>query len=501
MNKMKSMLLLGGLLVLASCSNDFLETEPNHRVDGDRQNELLLEDPERISAIIGGAYATFYCGDPYMSSSQDDWGMSAYKIVAEVMCDDVAFYPLAGQFSQDQQLIFREPNYRRPVSMWRQFYYIISSLNSAIGVLKTAEGTSDEVDSMLGQALAMRAYMYYWLVNMWQQPYSADPEAPAVPIYLDDVLANVLNRAPVKDVYAVIDDDFSKACTLLKGKRIGNTSINEYAAAGLYANALMFLGRYTEAAQQAAYAQNGGRLGGAADLMSGFNSLSMCEVLWGYAVTEEWNIVYGSFMSHMNPYIDGYAPPGYYTKLAGSALVDKIDARDLRKAWFGLNQAYNVDDFDFSNIEKAGLAAYVPNKFQCPGNFMADVIYLRVAECCFVEAEAWYLAGNEGNARSALEKVMGTRIAGYSAASLSGQALYDEICFQKRVELWGEGARLFDAKRRNETLDRTKSKNFAAALTSYDAMTYSARDYRMIYKIPSIELENNEYILPEDQNP
>ncbi len=498
-NKFKSLFLLGVTLLVTSCSDDFLDTEPTYRVSGEKQNEILLDSPEKISAIITGAYTTAYSGDPYMNSYQDDWGMSANKIVMDVMSDDVAFFILTGQYSNDQRLIFREPGYRRPVSMWRQFYYIISSVNSVMGTLLQGEGTSAQIDAMLGQALALRGWAYYWLINMWQHPYDANPDAPGVPIYVEDATKNILSRASVKEVYAVIDADLSKACELLKGKGLGNTAINEYAASGIYANVLMFLGRYEEAAVKAEYAAQGGTLATQAQLMAGFNSLSMPEVLWGYAVTEEWNLVYGSFMAHMNPYVDGYAPPGYYTKLAASALVDNINPNDVRKGWFGYNETYNVNEFDFGTLSK--YADYIPNKFRCPNNFMADLIYMRVAEMYFVAAEAYYLAHDETKARKALTDVMSTRIPGYDASGKSGDVLYQEICFQKRVEMWGEGCRLFDAKRRNETFDRSKSKNFPAALASANAVTYSARDYRMIYKIPTVEMENNENITDEDQNP
>ena len=265
-----------------------------------------------LASIISGAYTTIYSGDPYMSSSQDDYGMSSYKIATDVMCDDIAFFINSGGFASDQQLIFREPDYRRPVSMWRQFYHIVSSANSVIKVLKDVEGTNNDLDAMLGQAYALRGWAYYWLINMWQQPYDANPDALGVPLILEEESESISGRAPVKTVYARIDTDLSKACDLLKDKQLGNTALNEYAASGIYANVLMFLGRYDEAATRAEYATKGGRLAGADELLAGMNSVSMSEVIWGYAVTEEWNLVYGSFMSHMNPYVDGYAPPGYF---------------------------------------------------------------------------------------------------------------------------------------------------------------------------------------------
>lgn len=499
-NHIKYLLVLGTGALIASCSSDFLETEPTSVVSGDRQNEILLEKPEMLASIISGAYTTIYSGDPY-TASHDDYGMSSYKIATDVMCDDIAFFVNTGYFASDQQLIFREPGYRRPVSMWRQFYHIVSSANSVIKVLKDVEGTNNDLDAMLGQAYALRGWAYYWLINMWQQPYDANPDALGVPLILEEESESISGRAPVKTVYARIDTDLSKACDLLKDKQLGNTAINEYAASGIYANVLMFLGRYDEAAARAEYATKGGQLAGKDELLAGMNSLSMSEVIWGYAVTEEWNLIYASFMSHMNPYVDGYAPPGYFPKLGASALVDKIDADDIRKGWFGYSETLNTNKFDFSQIEKAGFAAYVPNKFLCPNSFLCDLIYMRVAEMYFVAAEAHYLNDDETNARKWLTDVMSTRITGYDASGKSGDALYEEICFQKRVETWGEGCRIFDAKRRNETIDRTKSSNFAASLASTDAMTYSARDYRMIYKIPTLEMENNTEISSDQQNP
>ena len=37
--------------------------------------------------------------------------------------------------------------------------------------------------------------------------------------------------------------------------------------------------------------------------------------------------------------------------------------------------------------------------------------------------------------------------------SATSDALLQEIELQKRIEMWGEGRRLFDMKRRNESLD------------------------------------------------
>lgn len=501
MNNIKSLLLLGVAVLSAACSSDFLETEPTNRVSGDRQNELLLEDPARISSIIGGCYQTLYYGGTMRFNGLYDNGLTSYKILGDILGDDMMHLLGSGPYANDENLIFHRANYVRPTAMWSQFYNIISTINPVIAVLKSAEDATEEIESMLGQAYALRAYSYYWLINFFQHPYSVDPDAPGVLIYLDDPTQNVLGRAPVKDVYAVIDADFAEACRLLKGKTVPNTAIGEHMAAGMYANALMFLGRYADAASYAELATKGFRLGGAEDLLSGFNSLSMCEAMFGFEVTEEWNMIYASFMSMMNPYVDGYAVPGYYPIVASSDLVENINPNDIRKHWFGYKESLNVYGFPFTIVEKLGCMDYVPNKFLCPGNFMADVIYTHVAEFYFVAAEAYYLNNDATNARRMLNAVMSTRVSGYDCSNLSGQALYDEICFQKRVEMWGEGVRIFDAKRRDETFDRSKSKYYPAVLKGYNAVTYKARDQRNTYQIPTREMDNNENLTPEDQNP
>ena len=66
--------------------------------------------------------------------------------------------------------------------------------------------------------------------------------------------------------------------------------------------------------------------------------------------------------------------------------------------------------------------------------------------------------------------------------------------------MWAEGCRYLDAKRRNETINRAASVNYSPDLASMNAVTYSARDYRMIYQIPTVEMENNPDIPADDNN-
>ena len=68
---------------------------------------------------------------------------------------------------------------------------------------------------------------------------------------------------------------------------------------------------------------------------------------------------------------------------------------------------------------------------------------------------------------------------------------------QKRIELWGEGKRLFDVKRRNEHVERVGATHPADLLNA----TFNGQDAIMVYQIPKSELDNNEFITPDQQNP
>ncbi len=66
--------------------------------------------------------------------------------------------------------------------------------------------------------------------------------------------------------------------------------------------------------------------------------------------------------------------------------------------------------------------------------------------------------------------------------------------------MFEEGSRLFDIKRRNESIDRSLSVNAPIAELSYiNAVKYNEQDNRMIYQIPDAEIQNNPEITV--QNP
>ena len=77
---------------------------------------------------------------------------------------------------------------------------------------------------------------------------------------------------------------------------------------------------------------------------------------------------------------------------------------------------------------------------------VTDIPLMRVEEMYLIEAEAT-AHYDEGTGKKLLEEFMAHRNPKYSAAGVTN--LIDEIIFQKRVELWGEGIVFYDFKRLN----------------------------------------------------
>ncbi len=504
-NSIYGILLFGAAALTVSCSEDYLETAPTHVADQETVSQVMQDDPSQVQAYVTGALMNLYCGGDYWTS-HDDFGLPAVKLATDLMCDDVSYPNDSQWFCYDYQMDNRMGNYRRTSSIWNQFYNLIDGCNTIISMLKPTEGNtlSAQAETMIGQAYSMRALSYYWLINLWQHPYGVNPDALGVPLKTEDEYR--ANRVPVKEIYNQILSDAKLGYDYLEGKGYHSgdkTGLSEYAAAGIYANALMFVADYKNAAVYAEKAIAGGSLN-AAQLLSGFNSLSMDEVIWGYNVNEETTGYYASFFSHADSYMVGYGGQVGFRKIVASELYDQIKDTDVRKGWFGYNAELNQLGIVYSFEEAYGLTKYISNKYidsyltNGASPFTSAIIHNRIAEFYFVAAEAYYLDGNTTKAAELLNTIMKTRDASYSFTG-TGDALYQEICLQKRIETWMEGCRYLDVKRRGETIDRSKSTNHSSSLKSFNAIKYEATDYRMIYHIPNKEIENNPEIEADNE--
>lgn len=489
----KYILWLAAPFLFASCGDDFLNRLPSENASEEQVQDAIERNPDAIKGYITGYYKNLFA--PEARASHDDFGLKAFELATDMMGDDMA-YMTQNFFVYDYFLDNRGSSYRRPTTCWQELYAVISGANEVIAKLSTLEDQSAEnVQKMLGQSYTVRAYCYFWLINLYQQPYQWNKEKPGIPIYTEAYTRP--ERVPVGEVYTQILSDIDKGYNLLKGKGISSKSeLNEYAAAAIYANVLSFVNDYknqwAEVAKYAKLAIEGGKLMSKDELLSGFNDLGLSEVLWGADINAETNTYYASFMSHMDPFGPGYGGAAKSYKMIASDLYDKIAANDIRKGWFGI-EIKETSDPHYK------VQQYVQHKFVDVGSlkkgdtFSSDYIFLRTGEMYFLAAEALYNANQPDQAKAMLEEIMRTRVPDYTCTK-SGNELLEEIKVQKRIEMWGEGRRLLDMKRRGENLDRTHAVNHSPNAPK----TVEAGSKLFIYQIPDKELNANDAITEQN---
>ena len=398
----KYLAILAAAFMMGSCSDDFLDKEPSENASEDQIKDLLDKDPTAIQAYITGYYKNMF--SPEAQQSHDDFGLKAFELATDLMGDDMA-YMTSHFFVYDYLLDNRASSYRRTTTYWQELYAVISGANEVISGLKEQADSGDEsVEKMLGQSYTIRAYCYFWLINMYQQPYEWNKDKLGIPIYTES--ETKLNRVPVGEVYEQILSDIDKGYNYLKGKGIAKKDeLNEYAAAAIYANILSFVNDYpdqwNEVAKYAKLAIEGGSLMSEKELLSGFNDLSLSEVLWGADINGETNTFYASFMSQVDPYGPGYGGNLGNYKMISSDLYEKISDNDIRKKWFGVdlgeaNTHYKVRQYVQRKFIDVGSTA--PGFTPTGDTFCSDYIYLRTGEMYFVAAEALYRAGKENEA-------------------------------------------------------------------------------------------------------
>ena len=133
---------------------------------------------------------------------------------------------------------------------------------------------------------------------------------------------------------------------------------------------------------------------------------------------------------------------------------------------------------------------------------------MRVEEMILIQAEGLIKSGQTAAGKQLLENfVQNYRDPSYSVTA-GGRTLEDEIWFQRRVELWGEGFSNSDTRRLNKPLVRFhggKDSNVPAAVR----FNMTANDPWWLMRFTSSELntnlaivDNSGGLLPvQDQNP
>ncbi|HHW81508.1 MAG TPA: RagB/SusD family nutrient uptake outer membrane protein [Bacteroidales bacterium] len=514
-------LILALIIGFVGCSEDDLETAPTDSVTG----PVLFATVDGAQVAMDGIYRMLFTSGWTESNTHQNFGIMSTKMYTSLMGED---------FLQDAQgngwfyFDYRfDVNSRytssgwRPYATWNFYYTLISNANYIIAEEEQLAESGDPimVDNIMAQALTMRAYAYFQLIQSYQHTYKGNESAPGVPLYTEPTTAasEGKGRGTVEDVYTQINADLTDAIAKFsgnKGLQAHKSHFDYYIANAIKANVALVQNQFGPAASYAseALSKPGLTLTQRGDLTSGFNNRNMSGVMWGSEIIADQSGIYASFFAHMDARADRYARSS--RKCIYNWLYDQISNQDLRKAWW---QDPNAPDAGTSNHN----IAYNQHKFLYSDidTDLGDYIYMRAEEMQLVLAEALCHEGKFTEAKDKLEELLKLRYpADYDWAANSpikdatmskdftmgsigsAKTLMDHILLQRRIELWGEAERIFDIQRLKMGFDRTApNSNHSQPNVGFDTTQPESNNF--ILAIPQKEFDGNPNMGPADQNP
>ena len=498
-----------GLTMLTSCIEEY---EPmNNYVSSDQAAEAPGSYTNFVGAITSSLAGQFSYWPEKMYPY--DYGYLSFYQQRDVMGQDVI--PAGNNFYQSWYTcsVALGPLYAVAQVPWSCYYSWIKNCNTVIS-LAGAE-PSEEHKAGAGIAYAMRAMFYMDLARMFaQKTYAADKEAETVPIVTEDPGNLAMNpRATNETMWAFILSDLDKAEQYIADYDRGSDKETPDLSVvyGLKARAYLTMEQWEDAEKYAKLAQQGYSLMDEATYTNretGFNtpnsSWMFClsfkaddpvilqndaDSSWGSTMCLELTNGYG--------YASNYGAP----MLIDRHLFETIPATDFRKKCFvdfALDEKTTTDEKGNTIPDKAAiveaLKAYsdypesvytsgyetdsyqdgvggLSLKFRLTGGdaghasqyvgYLVSVPVMRVEEMYLIEAEA---AGMQEESRGITlltnfaktrdpEYVYGKHTDAYYNSNTT--QFQNEVWWQRRVELWGEGFATFDIKRLQKGIIRS----------------------------------------------
>ncbi|WP_316834905.1 RagB/SusD family nutrient uptake outer membrane protein [Pedobacter nutrimenti] len=413
------------------------------------------------AAVLTGIYGKM-SGDYDMAS-----GYTGVSLLMGLASDE-----LTGYTTDLTQSAFYTNRFAGGADFWNAPYQYIFVANAALdGVNNSTTISASLKQQLLGEAKFMRAFMYFYLVNLYGD----------VPLVLgtDYKVNAVVTRTAKETVYAQIvqdlidaqqrlSDDYRAPDNKTTTERIRP---NKGAATALLARVYLYMGKFPEAESEASLLiNNAGKYNLVQDLNNVFLKNSN-EAIWQlYPSTPGYNTQDGVH------FVLTDAPDNYTNTVSISpSLISSFEAGDSRRSnWVG---SITVDK---------KTTYYYPFKYKLynygdPVN--EYVMVFRLAEQYLIRAEARAQQNNIAGAQADLNMIRNRAKLPNTSANTKSDLL-SAVLQERRIELFTEmGNRWFDLKRSN-LLDQVMS-----VITPLKGGVWTSD--RKLLPIPLTELQRN----------
>ena len=478
--KTRRYIYIGILAAVVSCSHMDELTPQGGIVLAEQVQKVNSVIPSRADASFNGMYTRLGApGSVFGGTRPDDWGFLMIGFSNDIEAADVVLANSGyNWFSACGNLTSRNADYANPYVRYASPYNEIAAANEVLKAY-TYSSEDKEVRYKIAQARAVRAFAYLNLAPYFQFGYAAGAsDLPCVPLVTKTTTNFTENpRATVAEIYTLIIEDLTFAIENLEGYvRSDKSRIDRQVAYGLRARAYLNMEEWSLAAADAAKAAAGYVPASLEEVSKPFlYDIGEHNWIWGYDMRSDIALAnpYATSSSWLRSFSgDGYAAACQVYACINSLLYDKIPATDVRKGWWvdASLESPLLEDVTWNGVSGPAVAgleidnvkmAFLPytnvkfGMYQVGGTTNdEDWPFMRVEEMILIQAEGLAKSGKTAEAKVLLENFVQTyRDPSYSVTA-SGRSLEDEIWFQRRIELWGEGFSNSDTRRLNKPLVR-----------------------------------------------
>lgn len=508
--------------VFVGCEDNLNTLPEGDTVTSEQKETVVGLDPSKAEASVNAVFAQF---SQYMpnedalgASRHNDFGYPAVMLFFDSNGNDVVSDDNGYNWTGNN-LDYTDRTYTSNESqiLWNNMFAMIRASNNVIGAIP-ADVEDETSQYFLAQGLAVRAYSYWVLANLYQFNYVGNENKLCVPILTpenSDIAAiDGVERSTVQQVYDLIMDDLDLAVDLLEASGIEPADeryVSLAVAYGLRARANLTMQEWTAAAEDASSAIAAFDDGPAsiADVSKPyFSSVNESNWMWGIIISETDRVVTSGIVnwpSHMGSLNYGYANFSK-GKQINKALFESIPATDVRKGWW-INEEQVSDNLNEEQAEwmsDYGYPPYTQVKFAPYNNVVGtstnanDIPLMRIEEMYLIKAEAEAMGGSASTGATTLVNfIKEYRDEAYSFSGSTPEAVQEEVFRQRRIELWGEGLNWFDIMRLNKGVDRRGGGYPNATMVFH----IPANDPLLLWRIPEAEIQANPALEEGDNNP
>lgn len=513
------------VLSLSSCEEMELAPEGS-TLTATQKSEVYGNDGSKSFSAVSGAYMSMSALMPNeedINERHNDFGYPTVMLMTDANGEDMVNTNNGyNWFSFEIDFQDRSQDAYLSRMIWSDLYRYIFSANAIVASIDPA-AEDKSLKFNLAQGLALRAFSYFQLAQLYQFNIVGHETSPCVPIITEEnadaAAQDGAPRATVREVYDRIYSDIDEAIRLLSEAQEAGASrpdkryVDLATAYGIRARVNLVARKWAAAASDAQAAIDNAAGVAPASISDvakpTFSSVDEPNWMWGIIVEETDDVATSGIVnwpSHIGSLNYGYANYSGGMKIS-KKLFESISDTDVRKGWWldadGVS-ANLTDAMQQAWVEYAEAtisqhyAPYTNVKFGPDKGIIAndcnanDIPLMRIEEMYLIKAEGLALSGGDG--LSVLNSFIQTyRDPQYS---FSGADIQTEIWRQRRIELWGEGMSWFDIMRYGVGIDR-RNCGFQSAYV----YVMAGNDANLLWPIPHVEINANPALSASDQNP